>query len=192
MSHNSFDDMEEVRGSDVEEEEMIVVHLNKDVEVVVETVGDTVEPGPEEEGDGGEEKVADGEKKLENKGEQEDVSDEKEEAVTKNNNSCEENNNEDEKDESKNDLDCDDMKDEKEESEDDLDSDDGKDDKEEKVEKRGRKKKDYPGWIDMNGGKMQCIACMGVKGPVDRKNIGQHERVYHIEAKFKCDLCKKV
>lgn len=61
-----------------------------------------------------------------------------------------------------------------------------------KKEKRGRKKLNYPGWIEVEGGKMQCDKCQGVKGPVDRKNIGQHMRVYHQEAKFKCEICGKV
>ena len=64
--------------------------------------------------------------------------------------------------------------------------------KEEKVEKRGRKKIDYPGWIEIPGGKMQCVQCEGVKGPVDRKNIGQHNRVYHLAPKFTCEICSKV
>lgn len=63
---------------------------------------------------------------------------------------------------------------------------------EENVEKRGRKKIEYQGWHELPDGRMQCIQCIGIKKPVSRNNIIQHNRVHHEPAKFGCDTCGKV
>ena len=59
-------------------------------------------------------------------------------------------------------------------------------------EVRGRKKMTYGGWLEVDGGKMQCEVCLGTRGPVDRKNMNQHNRIYHLPPSFQCQNCGKV
>ena len=59
-------------------------------------------------------------------------------------------------------------------------------------EGRGRKKMTYGGWLEVDGGKMQCEVCLGTRGPVDRKNMNQHNRIYHLPPSFQCQNCGKV
>ena len=68
----------------------------------------------------------------------------------------------------------------------------GEEKEEKKVEKRGRKKLNYDGCLENPDGKMQCIACVGIRGPVDRKNMNQHMRVRHLAPSFNCEDCDKV
>ena len=59
-------------------------------------------------------------------------------------------------------------------------------------EVRGRKKMTYGGWLEVDGGKMQCEVCLGTRGPVDTKNMNQHNRIYHLPPSFQCQNCGKV